>query len=103
MAGVAMYLFKKGSRNAMNNERDEPQFRKNDERVFQTRLPHMDTVEDVMRVLDDEHIETLKTELVKGLLSKKILRKHRVFGHSYRVVIDGTHVMNVPEGHCPHC
>ena len=103
MAGVTMFLFKQGSRNAMNNERDEPRFRKNYERLFKTRLPHMDTVEDVMRVLDAHHIETLKTELVKGLLTKKLLRKYRVFGHSYQVVIDGTHVMDVPAGHCDHC
>ncbi len=103
MAGVAMFLFKKGSRNAMNNERDEPQFRKNYERLFKTRLPHMDTVEDVMEVLDEKHIETLKTELVKGLLTKKTLRNYRLLGHSYLVVIDGTHVMDVKEGHCAHC
>lgn len=103
MAGVAMFLFKKGSRNAMNDERDEPTFRKNSERVFNARLPHMDTVEDVMEVLDAAHIETLKTELVKGLLAKKLLRKYRILGHSYQVVIDGTHVMDVPEGHCAHC
>ena len=52
MAGIAMFLFKKGSRNAMNNERDEPTFRKNYERLFKARLPHMDTGEDVMEVLD---------------------------------------------------
>ncbi len=103
MAGIAMFLFKKGSRNAMNNERDEPQFRKNYERLFKTRLPHMDIVEDVMRVLDDDHIACLNTELVKGLLAKKILRRHRVFGQSYLVVIDGTHVMDVKKGHCAHC
>jgi hypothetical protein len=103
MAGVAMFLFKQGSRNAMNNERDEPKFRKNYERLFKARLPHMDTVEDVMRVLEEHHIETLKTELVKGLLAKKRFRAYRVCGHSYQVVIDGTHVMDVPEDHCPHC
>jgi hypothetical protein len=103
MAGVAMFLFKKGSRNAMNNERDEPTFRKNYERLFKARLPQMDAVEDVMRGLDVQHIETLKTELVKGLLTKKLLRQYRVFGHSYQVVIDGTHVMDVKQGHCDHC
>ncbi len=103
IAGVAMFLFKKGSRNAMNNERDEPQFRQNYERLFHARLPHMDTVEDVMEVLETQHIETLKTELVKGLLTRKFLRKYRVLGHSYHVMIDGTHVMDVPEGHCEHC
>lgn len=103
MAGIAMFLFKKGSRNAMNNERDEPQFRTNYERLFHVRLPHLDTVEDVMEVLEPEHIETLKTELVRGLLTKKILRKYRSLGLSYLVVIDGTHVMDVHEGHCDHC
>ncbi len=103
VAGIAMFLFKKESRNAMNNERDEPQFRKNYERLFKARLPHMDTVEDVMEVLDADHIETLKTELVRGLLTKKILRKYRSLGLSYLVVIDGTHVMDVREGHCEPC
>ncbi|MCP4404535.1 MAG: hypothetical protein GY801_45445, partial [bacterium] len=103
MAGIAMFLFKKASRNAMNTERDEPQFRTNYERVFKVRLPHMDTVEDVMEVLEPEHIATLKTELVQGLLTKKILRKYRSLGLSYLVVIDGTHVMDVREGHCEHC
>jgi hypothetical protein len=103
LAGIAMFLFKKASRNAMNNERDEPQFRKNYERLFKARLPHMDTVEDVMEVLDADHIETLKTELVRGLLEKKILRKYRSLGLSYLVVVDGTHVMDVREGHCEQC
>jgi hypothetical protein len=103
MAGVAMFLFKKGSRNAMNNERDDPTFRMNYARVFKARLPHMDTVEEVMEVLEPHHIETLKAELVRGLLRKKFLRKYRLFGQSYLVVIDGTHVMDVPEGHCDHC
>lgn len=103
VAGMAMFLFKKGSRNAMNNERDELQFRTNYARLFKARLPHMDTVEDVMEVLEPEHIETLKTELVRGLLAKKILRKYRSLGLSYLVVIDGTHVMDVREGHCDHC
>jgi len=103
MAGVAMFLLEKGSRNAMKNERDEPKFRKNYERLFKARLPHMDTVEDVMKVLEQGYIEELKTELVKGLLAKKILRRYRLLGQFYLVVIDGTHVMDVEEGHCEHC
>ena len=71
-------------------------------RLFKTRLPHTDSVEDVMRVLDDEHLECLKTELGKGLLAKKRFRKYRVRGQAYQVVLDGTHVTDVPEGHCPH-
>ncbi len=48
MAGVAMFLFKKGSRNAMNNERNEPTFQEQYERLFKAKLPHMDTVNAVM-------------------------------------------------------
>ena len=103
MAGVAMFLFKTGSRNAMNNERKEPMFRKQYERLFKCRLPHMDTVEAVMEVLEDHHVELLKVELIKGLVAKKVLRRYRLFGQYYKVVIDGTHVMDVPEGHCEHC
>jgi hypothetical protein len=56
-----------------------------------------------MEVLQEHHLEELKTALIKGLLRKKLLRNYRVFGHSYQVVIDGTHVMDVQEGHCAHC
>jgi hypothetical protein len=103
VAGIAMFLFKKGSRNALNNEREESKFRENYKRLFKARLPHMDTVEDVMDVLDESHVERLKAELVKGLLTKKVFRKYRLLGHSYMVVIDATHVMDVAEGHCTHC
>jgi hypothetical protein len=87
----------------MNNDREEPEFRQNYERVFKARLPHMDTVEDVLRVLEEHELETLKVELLQGLLVKKIFRRFRLCGQYYQVVIDGTHVMNVPEGHCEHC
>jgi len=103
LAGTAMFLFKKGSRNAMNNEREEAKFSENYTRLFKVRLPHMDTVEKVLNVLESHHLETLKTELIKGLLAKKLFRKFRLFGQAYQIVIDGTHVMNVKEGHCEHC
>jgi hypothetical protein len=57
----------------------------------------------VLEVLEAHHIELLKVELIKGLLAKKVLRRYRLFGQSYKVVIDGTHVMDVPAGHCEHC
>lgn len=103
MACIALFLCKKGSRNAFNNEREEKKFKKNYERIFKVQLPHMDTVDRVMRKLDEEQLEKLKTELIKGLIKKKIFYKYRFFGTYYRVAIDGTHVMNVNESHCEHC
>jgi len=103
MAGVVLFVFKKGSRNAMNAEYKEPKFRRNYERLFKVSLPHMDTVEDVLRVLKEEHLEVLKVELVQCLLLKKRFRQFRLFGEYYEVVIDATHVIDVKEGHCEHC
>jgi hypothetical protein len=103
MAALAMFIFKKGSRNALNNERDEGKFKKNFQRIFKVRLPHMDTVNEVMERLDEGQLEKLKTELVSGLIEKKVFYKYRFLGRYHRVVVDGSHVMNVKEGHCEHC
>jgi len=103
MAGLALFLFKKGSRNALNNEREDPDFRRNYARLFKVRLPHLDTVTDVLDILKPEHLEQLKTELVQGLFDRKVFRKFRLHGKYYRVAVDATHVMTVHEGHCEHC
>jgi len=63
----------------------------------------MDTVDKVMRQLDESHLESLKTELVKVLVRKKVFSKYRFQGNYYKVAIDGTHMMTVPEGHCDSC
>jgi hypothetical protein len=102
-ASIALYLFKKGSRNALNNERQHKKFEKNYRRIFKFRLPHMDTVDKVMRQLDESHLEALKAELVRGLVRKKVFSKYRFLGKYYTVAVDGTHIMTVPEGHCASC
>ena len=101
-AGIAMFLFKKGSRNAMNLERTENKFTNNYEKIFNFRLPHLDTVDRVMRKLPENLLEELKTRLLHELINKKIFKNSLLYGY-YRVAIDGTHVMNVKEGHCKHC
>jgi hypothetical protein len=103
MAGIALFVLKKGSRNAFNNEREEAEFRQNYQKLFKVRLPHLDTVDEVMRQLEEHQLETLKTELVRGLLAKKTFQKYRLFGKYYPVVIDGSHIITVHEGHCEHC
>ena len=98
-----MFLCKQGSRNAMNLDRDDDAFTVNFEKLFGKRLPHMDTVDDVLVVLDNDELEELKASLVATLIEKKIFGKFRLLGSLYRVAVDGTGVMTVPEGHCPHC
>jgi hypothetical protein len=103
VAGIMMFVLKKESRNAFNNEREEENFKKNYEKIFKVRLPHMDTLDKVMRGLKERELERLKTILVKNLLKKRTFHKYRLSGGYHRIAIDGTHVMTVNEGHCDNC
>jgi len=54
MAAIAMFIFQQGSRNAFNNLREEAKFAKHYRRLFKCRLPHLDTVHNVLCRLPDE-------------------------------------------------
>lgn len=103
VACIAMFLFKEGSRNAFNNERKEKEFKDNYKKIFKMRLPHMDTVDMVMRLLDSSQLEKVKEVLVIALIRKKVFYKYRLLDKYYKVAVDGTHVINVNKGHCDHC
>jgi hypothetical protein len=40
-----MYIFKEGSRNAFNNDRQEENFKKNYQKIFKMQLPHMAAIQ----------------------------------------------------------
>jgi len=103
IACIAMFIFKEGSRNAFNNDREEANFQKNFRQIFKTRLPHMDTVNDVMVRLKTDELEKLKTSMVRTLIEKKVLHKFRLFKKYFIVAVDGTGVHNFSERHCEHC
>ncbi len=103
MACVAMFIFKEGSRNSFNNDRKEGRFQVNYQIIFNQRLPHPDTVDNVMRVLDENELEMLKTWMIKILLNKKILHKFRHLDKYHLVAVDGSGMMSFPEKHCDHC
>jgi len=103
MAAILMFILKRGSRNSLNNIRKEKQLRKNYKKIFNLRMPHMDSVNNVMRKLPEEYLENLKMDMVKRLIENKIFHKLRLFGKYHMIAIDATHIMNVPEGHCEHC
>jgi hypothetical protein len=102
-AGIAVYLFKQDSRNAMNNKRDEETFKKNYEILFKMRLPHMDTVDDVMRQLDEKELEELKESMIKALLNKRSLHKFRFLRKWFIIAVDGSGVWSFKERHCDNC
>jgi len=102
-ASIAMFIFKSGSRNALNNQRQEKHFKKNYVKLFKLDLPHPDTVDRVMRMLPPECLEKLKHKMVQTLLNKKAFHKYRFQNSCFVVAIDGSGVMSFSEQHCEHC
>jgi len=98
-----MFLLKETSRNAYNNDRHDAIFAKNYSRYFKLRLPHPDTIEDVMRILLPDQLELLKSQLVSSLIEKKLFRKFRFMGSYYYVAVDATGTHTFDHKHCDHC
>ena len=94
MAGIALFIFQQGSRNAFNNKRQEAKFKKHYQKLFKLRLPHLDTVHRVLCRLADAQLERLKQGLVKTLLEKKVLHPYRLFKRYFVVAIDATGTMS---------
>lgn len=103
MASIVMYILKEGSRNCFNNDRQEKTFRENYRKLFGMGLPHMDTVDDVYRVIKPEEIEKFKVSMIRELLEKKVLENYRLKNKYYIVAIDGTGVMSFSGKHCDKC
>jgi hypothetical protein len=101
--GLFLFIFKESSRNSYNNDRREENFRKNFYRYFGFNLPHADAIEDVLRKLPPEQLETLKAQLVSSLIEQKIFRKFRFLGKYYLIAVDGTGIASFDHKHCKHC
>lgn len=102
MGGISMFLFKEGTRNAYNNDRTEPRFWENYRKIFNLKLPHMDTVNDVFCQMDGSGLEAVKSNAISAMLRKKVLAGQRFRGH-YLVAIDGTGVVSFDHKHCDNC
>jgi hypothetical protein len=88
MAGLSIFIFKRGSRNNADCGACE-NFEKNYRTLFGLRLPVMDTLDAFLRNLPSDKLESLKTVLVSKLLEKKVLAKWRYQGR-YIVAVDAT-------------
>lgn len=102
MGGISMFLLKEATRNAFNNDRTEPCFSENYQKIFNMRLPHMDTVNDVFLFADVNSYENLKFNCISALLRKKVLADQRFMGR-YLVAIDGTCIASYQDKHCDSC
>ncbi len=102
-ACIAMFIFKQGSRNHFNQLRKKQTFKSNFKRVFKLRIPHMDTVDKIMKHLDFSVLEGIKLHLTKEMIRKKSLAKYRLFDLYYVIAVDATGVFHFKEQHCPFC
>jgi secreted Zn-dependent insulinase-like peptidase len=103
MGAIAIFLFKFGSRNKLNNKRREKPFVANYEQTFGVRLPHQDTTKDVLRKLSPEKLEQVKMDLISNMLEQKWLQHYRLQNKYYLVAIDATGVVSFDHKHCEHC
>ena len=90
MAVIAIFLFKRGSRNGMDNLSRKGRFAANYKRVFGCRLPDMDTCDKLLRKLPQECLEKLKQEMVRVLIRRKVFDKFRFDRRYHNVAVDGT-------------
>lgn len=103
MGGIGMFLLKQDSRNSMDNKRMEGAFAANYEHHFGLRLPHQDTVADVLCEIDPDELELVKSKQMSRLFEQKWLRQYRMPGNYYAVAVDATGVVSYSYPHCEHC
>ena len=89
-ACLAMFLFKSGSRNQYNQYREDIQFKTNYRRLFGFSMPHGDSVQNVMDLLDIFQIEQLKHKMVQVLIQRKTFHSSRYRGHWFRIAVDAS-------------
>ncbi len=87
---LAMFLFKAGSRNQYNRYREDILFQKNYKRLFGFAMPHGDSVQNVMALLDVDQIERLKQKMVQVLLQRKAFHGSRYRGRWFRIAVDAS-------------
>ena len=89
-ACLAMFLFKSGSRNQYNQYREDIRFKTNYRRLFGFSMPHGDSVQNVMDLLDIFQIEQLKHKMVQVLIQRKTFHDSRYRGHWFRIAVDAS-------------
>ena len=91
-ACLAIFLFKSGSRNQYNQNREDEKFKKNFKRFFGLDMPHGDSVKNVIELLNIEQIEGLKHKMVQNLLKRKTFHASRYRGKWFCIAVDASGV-----------
>lgn len=106
LMGILMFLTHSGSRNHFNDQaRDVGELARTLARLLNMQvetLPHLDTLEKVLRRLSPEQIERLHVLLIRRLIRMKALDDWRIGGR-FLLAVDGTGLYSFREHHCEHC
>ena len=105
MGAIMMYIFKEGSRNSFNQDRAESNFCKNYRRIFGLDLPHMDTVNAVLKRIEPSELSALKQMMIRQLVVRRVSRRFKLFKKFFGVSVDATWYANfkeVPYEECPY-
>ena len=89
-ACLAMFPFNAGSRNQYNRYREGIQFQKHYKRLFGFTMPHGDSVQNVMALLEVSQIEQPKQKMAEGLLQRKTFHGSRYRGRWFRIAVDAS-------------
>jgi hypothetical protein len=99
---ITLHILKIDSRNEFNNKRDDIKFNKNFMRAFKFSPPHFDTVALVLKVIANEDLEKIKTEMLKILIERKIFYKYKILGEFHNVTVDGTGTLVINKANLKH-
>jgi hypothetical protein len=66
-------------------------------------LPHYDTINDFLSILEPAELEKIRDYMIRELLKKRSFEKHRLLDKYWRVIVDGTGLHTFNEKHCEHC
>lgn len=106
LLGTLMFLTHSGSRNHFNDQvRDAGELARTLALLLGIQvdvMPHLDTLEKVLRRLDPAQLEQLHVLLIRRLIRMKALDDWRVGGR-FLLAVDGTGLYSFRERHCAHC
>ncbi|MGD8778424.1 MAG: hypothetical protein PVH88_05630 [Ignavibacteria bacterium] len=90
MGAISIFLFKEGSRNTLNNDRENDEFVRKHE-ILGMKLPHMDTVDDLFRVISPgKNWKNFKNGMIENLIENEGFNEQKngsyELGHEYSEV-----------------
>lgn len=66
-------------------------------------ISHYDTLNYYLEKLSPECLDELRRKIIKTLIRSKAFNNSRLFGDSWKIILDGTGLFHFKERHCENC